>query len=454
MSQNQQKSQQDSDTYYHSIRQYVFSMISPAEILREKGETSGKIKDEIRSIALKGIQESKKVLPIEYQDQIISRLINEIFGFGIIQPLLEDPSVSEIMINGPKQVYIERAGKLELVDVKFDNASQILQIIDRIVSPLGRRIDESSPLVDARLPDGSRVNAVIPPIAVKSPTLTIRKFKDSILDYRSLVGYGSMTQDIADMIDSFVKARLNILISGGTGSGKTTLLNVCSSSIPEDERIITIEDSIELKLVQPHVVSLEGRPPNIEGKGQVTIRDLMVNTLRMRPDRIVVGEVRGAEAFDMLQAMNTGHDGSLSTIHANNPHDVVSRLISMIFMAGIEMPVSVIREMIFSAVECVIQTARLSDGTRRVLSVTELSNFDGEEIELHHIYKLVIDGRDSKGKFIAHYDYEPYSERIKVKKQSYSVGDNESQNLGSEKAKNVEDILKKIVTTVEDGNAK
>lgn len=442
---------QDSDAYYHSIRQYVFSMISPAEILREKSDAGLRIKDEIRTIALKGIQESKKVLPIEYQDQIISRLINEIFGFGIIQPLLEDPSVSEIMINGPRQVFIERAGKLELVDVKFDNPAQILQIIDRIVSPLGRRIDESSPLVDARLPDGSRVNAVIPPIAVKSPTLTIRKFKDSILDYKSLVNYGSMTQDIAELIDTFVKARLNILISGGTGSGKTTLLNVCSSSIPEDERIITIEDSIELKLIQPHVVSLEGRPPNIEGKGQVTIRDLMVNTLRMRPDRIVVGEVRGAEAFDMLQAMNTGHDGSLSTIHANNPHDVVSRLTSMIFMAGIEMPVSVIREMIFSAVECVIQTARLSDGSRRVLSVTELSKFDGEEIELHHIYKLVIDGRDEKGKFVAHYEYEPFGERIRTKQQSYLVTDKTADTGSKEKPKNVEDILKKIIMSPTEG---
>lgn len=445
MNTNPIKSQQDSDTYYHSIRQYVFSMISPAEILREKSQTSRRIKDEIRSIALKGIQESKKVLPIEYQDQIISRLIHEIFGFGIIQPLLDDPSVSEIMINGPQQVYIERAGKIEQVDVKFDNASQILQIIDRIVSPLGRRIDESSPLVDARLPDGSRVNAVIPPIAVKSPTLTIRKFKDSILDYKSLIGFGTMNHDIADLIDSFVKARLNILISGGTGSGKTTLLNVCSSSIPSDERIITIEDSIELKLNQPHVVSLEGRPPNIEGKGHVTIRDLMVNSLRMRPDRIVVGEVRGAEAFDMLQAMNTGHDGSLSTIHANSPHDVISRLTSMIFMAGIEMPVNVIREMIFSAIECIIQTARLSDGTRKVLSITELSQFEDGEIDLHHIYKLVIDGIDENGKYISHYEHEPYGERINQKKQSYSVGSKDISPAEFGKEKNVEEILKKMI---------
>jgi pilus assembly protein CpaF len=225
---------------------------------------------------------------------------------------------------------------------------------------------------------------------------------------------------------------------------------VCSSSIPSDERIITIEDSVELKLIQPHVVSLEGRPPNIEGSGKVTIRDLMVNTLRMRPDRIVVGEVRGAEAFDMLQAMNTGHDGSLSTIHANNPHDVISRLISMIFMAGIEMPVSVIREMIYSAVECVIQTARLSDGSRRVLSITELSRFKEEEIELHHIYKLVIDGRDEKGKFLTHYEYEPYGERLMEKIQSNTVAENEVGSLSSEKPKNVEDILKRITQVMDD----
>jgi len=439
----------DSDSYYYSIRQYVFNMLSPSEILRAKTENPARIRDDIRNFALKGIQESKKILPSDYQDQIISRLVNEIFGFGIIQPLLDDPDISEIMINGPSQVFIERAGKLELADVKFDNNAQILQIIDRIVSPLGRRIDESSPLVDARLPDGSRVNAVIPPIAVKSPTLTVRKFKDTILDYGSLIRYGSLTEDISKMIDRFVKSRLNILISGGTGSGKTTLLNVCSSSIPSDERIITIEDSIELKLIQPHVVSLEGRPPNIEGKGQVTIRDLMINTLRMRPDRIVVGEVRGAEAFDMLQAMNTGHDGSLSTIHANNPHDVISRLTSMIFMAGIDMPVSVMREMIFSAVECVIQTARLSDGSRRILSVTELSEFDGTEILLHDIYKLVVDGRDEKGKFVAHYDYDPYSARIQKKIQSYTVGEGEMGDSLSKKTMNVSDILKKLQTKEE-----
>lgn len=323
----------NSEEFYKSIRTYVFNFISPSEILREKDENPQKLKEKLRNLSIMAIQESKKIIPIVHQEAIINRLINEVFGFGIIQPLLDDDSITEIMINGPKEVYVERNGKIELTDLKFDSYDQILQIIDRIVSPLGRRIDESSPIVDARLPDGSRINAVIPPISVKSPTLTVRKFKEAILDYESLINLGTLSQEMSTLIDSLVKARVNILISGGTGSGKTTLLNVCSTSIPKDERIITIEDSIELKLHQPHVVSLEARPPNIEGKGEVTIRNIVINSLRMRPDRIIVGEVRGPEAFDMLQAMNTGHDGSLSTIHANSPKDVISRLISMVFMA-------------------------------------------------------------------------------------------------------------------------
>jgi pilus assembly protein CpaF len=442
---------QDSEDYYYYIRLYVFSEMSPAEILREKSHSPEHIKDEIRAIALKGIQESKRVLPSEYQDQLISRLINEIFGFGIIQPLLDDNNVTEIMIVSPEQVYIEQNGKLILTDLKFESTAQIIQIIDRIVSPLGRRIDESSPLVDARLPDGSRINAVIPPIAVKSPTLTVRKFKDTILDYQSLIQFGSMTEEMAKMIDHFVKSRLNILISGGTGSGKTTLLNVCSSSIPADERIITIEDSIELKLKQPHVVSLEGKPPNIEGQGQITIRDLVINSLRMRPDRIVVGEVRGPEAFDMLQAMNTGHDGSLSTIHANSPRDVISRLISMIYMAGIDMPVNVIREMIFSSIECIIQTVRLSDGTRRVQSISECMAFDGQDIKLHDIYRLNITGIDKQGRAQGNYIFEPYGERINQKVQ-HSVNITDAQtDLSVDKTKSIEDIIQQLKNKPEKG---
>jgi pilus assembly protein CpaF len=412
---------QGAEEFYKNIRNSVFDEISPAEILREKQDNPEQIKLKIRNICLQTIQASKRILPIEYQEQIINRLLNEIFGFGMIQPLLEDSSISEIMINGPESVYIERDGKLFKSGIQFESPSQILQIIDRIVSPLGRRIDESSPLVDARLPDGSRVNAVIPPIAVKSPTLTIRKFKDTILDYESLIGFGSMTKEMADFIHSIVRSRANIIISGGTGSGKTTLLNVCSSSIPSSERIITVEDSIELKLKQPHVIALEARPPNIEGQGQVTIRDLVINCLRMRPDRIIVGEVRGKEAFDMLQAMNTGHDGSLTTVHANTPKDVLSRLTSMVYMTGLDMPVYILHEMIFSAIECVIQTARFSDGSRRITTISEFATFQDQQVMINHIYRFVVDGRDEKGKLQGHYEYKPYSDRIKTKLETYNA---------------------------------
>jgi pilus assembly protein CpaF len=405
----------NSEDFYKSIRSYVFNFIAPSEILREKEENIEKLREKLRNLTMMAIQESKRIIPITHQESIINRLINEVFGFGIIQPLLDDKDITEIMINSPTQVYIERNGKIELTDVKFDSPDQILQIIDRIVSPLGRRIDESSPVVDARLPDGSRVNAVIPPIAVKSPTLTIRKFKETILDYENLIKLGTMSSEISTLIDSFVKARVNILISGGTGSGKTTLLNVCSNSIPKDERIITIEDSIELKLHQPHIVSLEARPPNIEGKGQVTIRDLVINSLRMRPDRIIVGEVRGSEAFDMLQAMNTGHDGSLSTIHANSPKDVISRLVSMVYMAGVDMPVSVLREMVYSAIEVVIQTARFSDGSRKISSISEFSSFENGEIIMHDIYRFVSEGTDDQGRVVGKFLYDGVGERIEKK---------------------------------------
>lgn len=405
----------NSEDFYKSIRSYVFNFISPSQILREKEENIEKLREKLRNLTMMAIQESKRIIPITHQEAIINRLINEVFGFGIIQPLLDDKDITEIMINSPTQVYIERNGKIELTDIKFDSPDQILQIIDRIVSPLGRRIDESSPVVDARLPDGSRVNAVIPPIAVKSPTLTIRKFKETILDYESLIKLGTMSSEMSTLIDSLVKARVNILISGGTGSGKTTLLNVCSTSIPKNERIITIEDSIELKLHQPHTVSLEARPPNIEGKGQVTIRDLVINSLRMRPDRIIVGEVRGSEAFDMLQAMNTGHDGSLSTIHANSPKDVISRLVSMVYMAGVDMPVSVLQEMIYSAIEVVIQTARFSDGSRKISSISEFSSFENGEIIMHDIYRFASEGADDQGRVIGKFLYDGVGERIEKK---------------------------------------
>ena len=431
----------NSEEFYKSIRAYIFNFISPSEILREKEENPQKLKEKLRNLSITAIQESKKIIPIVHQEAIINRLINEVFGFGIIQPLLDDDSITEIMINGPKEVYVERNGKIELTDLKFDSYDQILQIIDRIVSPLGRRIDESSPIVDARLPDGSRINAVIPPISVKSPTLTVRKFKETILDYDSLINLGTLSKEMSTLIDSLVKARVNILISGGTGSGKTTLLNVCSTSIPKDERIITIEDSIELKLHQPHVVSLEARPPNIEGKGEVTIRNIVINSLRMRPDRIIVGEVRGPEAFDMLQAMNTGHDGSLSTIHANSPKDVISRLISMVFMAGVDMPVAVLREMIFSAIEVIIQTSRFRDGSRKITSISELTSLENGEIIMHNIYNFDFENIDQNGKVNGKYVYNGISERIEKKISSFFKGESKEVEEAPNKKK-IDSILK------------
>lgn len=430
----------NSEEFYKSIRTYVFNFISPSEILLEKDKNPEKLKEKLRNLCIVAIQESKKIIPITHQEAIIKRLVNEVFGFGVIQPLLDDKNITEIMINGPKQVYVERNGKIELTDIKFDNFDQILQIIDRIVSPLGRRIDESSPIVDARLPDGSRINAVIPPIAVKSPTLTIRKFKETILDYESLIDLGTMSYEMSTLIDSLVKSRVNILISGGTGSGKTTLLNVCSTSIPKDERIVTIEDSIELKLVQPHIVSLEARPPNIEGSGEVTIRDLVINSLRMRPDRIIVGEVRGPEAFDMLQAMNTGHDGSLSTIHANSPKDVISRLVSMIYMAGVDIPVAVLREMIFSAIEVIIQTTRFSDGSRKITSISELASLENGEIVMHDVYKYSVSEISEEGKVIGQYVYNGTGERIEKKIGKFFKGNSITEEKFEKKK--IDTILK------------
>jgi pilus assembly protein CpaF len=310
----------------------------------------------------------------------------EILGFGPIEPLLKEPTISEIMINGPKQVYVERAGKLELADVEFNDDEHVMRVIDRIVSPLGRRIDESSPTVDARLPDGSRVNAVIPPIALNGPTVTIRKFSKDPFTVEDLIRFGTFTAEMATFLKACVEARLNIVVSGGTGSGKTTMLNVLSSFIPDDERIVTIENAAELQLRQEHVVRLESRPPNIEGKGEVTIRDLVINSLRMRPERIVVGECRGGEALDMLQAMNTGHDGSMTTAHANSPRDTLSRLETMCLMAGMDLPVRAIREQIASAVDLIVQQDRLKDGTRKITNVTEVQGMEGDVIVLQDIF--------------------------------------------------------------------
>ncbi len=318
--------------------------------------------------------------------RLFEAIVAEILGYGPIEPLLKDNTVTEIMVNGPKQVWVERNGKLEKTAIVFDDDDHVMRIIDRIVSPLGRRIDESSPMVDARLPDGSRINAVIPPISLVGPCLTIRKFSRDPLTVDDLIRFGTMTPEIAQFLQACVNARLNIVVSGGTGSGKTTLLNVLSSFIPSDERIVTIENAAELQLRQEHVVTLESRPPNIEGKGEVTIRDLVINALRMRPDRIVVGECRGGEALDMLQAMNTGHDGSMTTVHSNSPRDTLHRLETMVLMAGMDLPVRAIREQIASALDLIIHMARLKDGSRKIVAITEVQGMEGDVIVLQDIF--------------------------------------------------------------------
>ena len=330
--------------------------------------------------------EENIVLSRPERQRMFEQILAEIIGFGPIQPILDDDTVTEVMVNGPKHVYVERKGRLMKVPVSFESNEHVKRVIDRIVSPLGRRIDESSPYVDARLPDGSRVNAVIPPISLVGPTITIRKFSKSPITIQQLVGFGSITPEAVEFLRSCVYSRCNIVISGGTGSGKTTLLNVLSGFIPEDERILTIENAAELQLRQEHVVTLESRPPNIEGKGEITIRQLVVNALRMRPDRIVVGEIRDEAALDMLQAMNTGHDGSMTTLHSNSPRDTLSRLETMTLMAGMELPVRAIREQISSAVNLICHEERLRDGSRKVTHITEVLGMEGDVISTSDIF--------------------------------------------------------------------
>jgi pilus assembly protein CpaF len=363
-------------------------------------DTPEEIPSKLEGMALEIIQEDETLQGNIDRRLVINELVNDITGFGPINPLLADPDVSEIMVNGPFQVYAERKGKLLLTDVKFRDNEHVMNIIEKIVAPLGRRIDESSPMVDARLPDGSRVNAIVPPLALNGPTVTIRKFSADPLKVSDLVRFGTLTEEMATFIDACVKARLNIFVSGGTGSGKTTTLNVLSSFIPNDERIITIEDAAELQLGQEHVVSLETRPPNIEGKGAISIRDLVRNSLRMRPERIVIGEVRGAEALDMLQAMNTGHDGSLATGHSNSPRDMISRLETMVLMAGLDLPLRAIREQIAGALDLIVQQSRLKDGSRKITHITEVQGMEGDVIVLQDIFVFEQRGKDANGKII------------------------------------------------------
>jgi pilus assembly protein CpaF len=340
-------------------------------------------------------------LSVKDKAQIIQQIGDSILGLGPLEPFIRDPAVTEIMVNDGQNIYVERGGKLYETGVRFSDENQLRRTIDKIVAKVGRRIDESSPYVDARLPDGSRVNAIIPPLAIDGPALTIRKFSADPYTDEDLVSFGTLTPQVVEFLKACVKGRINVLVSGGTGAGKTTTLNVVSSFLPEDERIITIEDAAELRLQQPHIVRLEARPPNIEGRGEVTIRDLVRNSLRMRPDRIVVGEVRGGEALDMLQAMNTGHDGSISTIHANSPRDVLSRLETMTLMSGMELTVRAVREQIAAAVGLIIHQARLKDGTRRFTHITEVVGMEGEVITLQDLYLFDFRaGMDERGRFV------------------------------------------------------
>jgi pilus assembly protein CpaF len=346
------------------------------------------------------IDEARVPLTNEERQRLLREVQDDVLGLGLLQKFLDDPTVTEIMVNGPDMVYIEQKGKLTLSGARFDSEEHLRRVIDRIVSRVGRRIDESSPLVDARLQDGSRVNAVIPPLAFGGSSLTIRKFAKDPLKVADLIGFGTMSPEMAELLKACVEARLNIIVSGGTGTGKTTLLNVLSSFIPEGERIVTIEDAVELQLQQEHIVRLESRPPNIEGRGEITIRDLVRNSLRMRPDRIVVGEVRSGESLDMLQAMNTGHDGSMSTVHSNSPRDAIARLETLVLMAGVDLPLRAIREQIAAAVDVIVQLSRLRDGSRRITAVTEVHGMEGQTVTMQDVFLFDYGaGVDANGRF-------------------------------------------------------
>jgi pilus assembly protein CpaF len=394
------------------IQNRVISDLDPKLDLSNQVE----VRRQIEEIFSRVVDEEGLALTRAERVRMLEQITDEIIGLGPLEPLLRDDSVSEIMVNGPRQIYIERAGKLELTNVVFQNDDHVMRIIDRIIAPIGRRVDESSPMVDARLTDGSRVNAIIPPLSLIGPVITIRKFAASPFTVDDLVRFGTATPEMFEFLRACVEARLNIFVSGGTGSGKTTTLNVLSSFVPNDERIVTIEDAAELQLRQEHVVTLESRPPNIEGKGAIPIRELVRNALRMRPDRIIVGECRGGEALDMLQAMNTGHDGSLSTGHANTPRDMLSRLETMVLMAGVDLPVRAIREQIASAVDLIVHQSRLKDGSRKVVAITEVQGMEGDVIVMQDVFVFeqtgVVDGKIQgrlkptgiRPKFVEHFE--------------------------------------------------
>jgi pilus assembly protein CpaF len=381
------------------MHQFVIHELGP--LLTDQRVSEAELRRQVDEQLLRALSQERLALTVAERQALVQSVTDDVLGYGPIDQLLRDESITEVMVNGPHHVYVERSGKLTLVDeVKFADETHLRRIIDKIVSQVGRRVDEANPMVDARLPDGSRVNVVVHPLSIGGPFMTIRKFSKDPYTVEDLIGFGSFTPQVAHFVNQCVKGRLNIVVSGGTGTGKTTLLNVLSSFIPQDERIVTVEDAKELQLHQIHVLPMEARPPNIEGKGEVKIRDLVRNSLRMRPDRIVVGEVRGGEALDMLQAMNTGHDGSITTVHSNSPRDTLSRIETMTLMAGMDLPVRVIREQMASALDMIVHLTRLRDGTRRVTHVSEVMGMEGDVVVLQDIYTFdFAAGIDEEGRF-------------------------------------------------------
>ena len=389
---------------YQAIKKEIHTHIideMPDDLQRVISQSSADQKELrrlVEGMCADAIKDNPFAIPLGDRERLVEELISEILGLGPIEPLLKDPSVTEVMVNGPDSIYIERKGRLQKTDVRFRNTEHLMHIIDRIVTAVGRRVDESSPMVDARLADGSRVNVIIPPLSLIGPCVTIRKFSKDVLTVDKMIEFGSFDQRMAEFLEDCVKGRLNIVVSGGTGSGKTTLLNVLSSYVPATERLVTLEDSAELQLKQDHVVTLETRPPNIEGEGEVTMRDLVRNALRMRPDRIIVGECRTGEALDMLQAMNTGHDGSMTTAHANSARDALSRLETMVLMSGMELPLRAIRSQIASAVDIIVQIARLRDGSRKIINIAEVTGMEGDIITLQDLFYFENHGLDQDGR--------------------------------------------------------
>jgi pilus assembly protein CpaF len=397
--------ERQSNKSFEELKRLIHSKLVDKLDLSKVSDLAGDtLRREIRLVVERLCDTENPLLNRMERERLIDEVLDETFGFGPLEMLLKDPTVSDILVNGPHKVYVERRGKLEKTEVKFRDSEHLLQIIDRIVSKVGRRVDETSPMVDARLPDGSRVNAIIPPLALDGPSLSIRRFGANPLKLEDLLNFKAFTPEMAMLMEACIKARLNVIISGGTGCGKTTLLNTLSAFIPHDERIVTIEDAAELQLQQEHIVRLETRPPNIEGKGMVTTRDLVRNALRMRPERIIIGECRGGESLDMLQAMNTGHSGSMTTLHANSPRDAQARLETMIMMAGMELPIKAMRQQISSAVDVIIQANRLQGGPRKITSVTEVMNMEQDVVIMQDIFRFKQLGIDQNGRAFGQFE--------------------------------------------------